>query len=100
MGQYTEDWFLPVRISYGPAYLKSFYEPAIFAVCLGYRDALFNKMIECTLQTDLIMLSVLYCSEPLYIEINKGHLIVRNYNETEGENQGKETIRQCSIAYQ
>lgn len=76
-----EKWDIPfLGITYDKTYTKYVYEPALFAACFGYTETLHEKLIECTLQQDLPFLRDLMNRWPLYIEMAKGCLTIKNYD--------------------
>ena len=82
MGEKCERWDLPVGMTFSGDIVRKLSECAIFFVVFDYREAMFETMLECTLQSDWPIIRILYCSYPLHVTINKGNLTVRNY-ETE-----------------
>jgi len=80
--------FPGVSITYSRRYRKILEEPALMAVVFGYWDELIIKIVECSLQSDMPILNILFNSFPIYITMNRGVLKVSNYEvET---NKGKE----------
>ena len=86
----NNNWLEPVSITYVKGYTKYIGEAALFAVTFGYRDELFERLAVLTLDTDLPILRLLYGSYPLYIELCKGTISMRNY---EKERKKTETVR-------
>lgn len=82
------DDFPNVSVTYSRRYRKILYEPALMAVVFGYWDELINKIVECSLQSDMPILNILFNSYPIYITMSKGVLKVSNHEEE--TNKGKE----------
>ena len=97
MGERCEEWFKPVSLTFHSDYCKAMAEPALFAVVFGYIDPLFELIFECSLQSDIPTVGILYLSQPLFIEMQRGKLNVRNYAE---EGEETETLGCPSDTYQ